>query len=263
MRPRWLAAGLAMTLWLAAGGVLAGSTSGGEPQFEPEQIVAFAKKVERAVAERGARVALISRVGRPRADLPDGIRYTHVGFVVYSMISTADGRVRPGYAVYNLYQDDARGDTSFLKQDYPLDYYSAVHTLEAGIIIPAPELQRRLLEVIFSDTYPGLHNPTYSAISNPFTSEYQNCTEFVLDVINAAVYRTDDPARVKAHVAAYFEPQPVNIGPIKLLLGSLFMPDIKLSDHAGSAIRTATFGSISRYMQQYDLADEVFTVSVE
>lgn len=239
--------------------VFAGSAAGGEPQFSAEQLVTLSKKLEREVASRGARVALVSRVGRPRSELPEGIEFTHVAFAVYSQITTSDGRVVPGYAMYNLYQSDETPNVSFIKQDYPLDYYAASYELKTGVIIPTPDLQRRLLKVIFSDTYEALHNPRYSAMSNPFNDRYQNCTEFVLDVMNAAIYETDDYKQIKANVEAYFEPQPVRVNALKLLLGSIFIADITTSDHSGP-VATATFGSIARYMQRHGLTDEVFTV---
>lgn len=240
----------------------AGSQSGGEPQFSGDQLVRLSKHIEQEIAARGALVAIISRVGRHPSDLPEGIEFTHVAFAVYSQITTEDGRTVPGYAMYNLYQSDEKPNTSFLKQDYPLDYYAAVYALKAGVIIPKPHLQARLLEVIFSDTYAELHNPRYSATSNPFNGDYQNCTEFVLDVLNAAIYRTGDYRQIKANEAAYFEPQPVAISPVKLFLGSIFVPDITTSDHPGP-VATATFWSIARYMQRHGITDEVFTVSVD
>ena len=248
-------------VWAAgtAYGMSGFSQSAGPPQFAPEQLVRFAKKVEREVAAHGARVALISRVGRSPRDLPPGIEFTHVGFVVYSRITTEDDKTLLGYAVHNLYQSADVPNTSYLKQDFPLDYYARVYELRAGVIIPEPELQERLLKVIFSDTYRNLHNPRYSAISNPAGHELQNCTEFVLDVMNAAIYRTDDLVRIKANIEAYFEPQPVNIDGFKLWLASMFVPDIALSDHQGPP-RTATFHSIARYMERHGMAEKVFFV---
>ena len=251
-----------LTVLLIPAPVFAGSAAGGAPQFKAEQLVALSKKLEREIAARRARVAIISRVGRPPGDLPDGIEFTHVAFAVYSKITLNDGRTVPGYAMYNLYQSDERPNSSFLRQDYPLDYYAAVQRLKAGIIIPKPELQKRLLKVIFSDTYRELHNPRYSAVSNPFNRKYQNCTEFVLDVINAAIYETGDHRQIKANIEAYFEPQPLAVSPFKLFLGSIFVPDITISDHPGP-VATATFWSIARYMQGHGIADEVLTVSVD
>jgi hypothetical protein len=70
----------------------AGGTASEAPRFAPEKIVAFAKKVEKTIAARGARVALVARIGRPPGEMPPGMRYTHVGFAVYSQITMKDGR---------------------------------------------------------------------------------------------------------------------------------------------------------------------------
>lgn len=247
-------------LVLSASSVLAGSSqAGGEIHYKPEEIIKFAKKVEKTLAQKGARVAIIARVGRPRNKLPEGISFTHTAITVYSQISTADGRKIPGYAIYNLYQRADEPNVSDLIQDFPVDFFAGVEVLEAGIIIPSPELQKRLLEVIVSPTYTDLHNPHYSVIANPFTLDYQNCTEFTLDVITAAIYETSDLKVIKANEKAYFEPQPVNVNPLKLMLGSMFAADVTTSDHPGSPV-TSTFTTIGKFLTKYNAASENLTI---
>lgn len=224
-----------------------------------ETIIGFAKKVERAMADEGARVAIVARMGRPLSDMPEGMRFTHAAFAVYSQITTADGRQLPGYAIFNLYQKDDQPNVSELVQDYPLDFFASVAQLEAGVIIPSPELQSRLLSVIASPVYASLHEPRYSLIANPYTLGRQNCTEFVLDVINAAIYQTDNIRQIKAHAQAYFIAQPVKISPLKLLLGSMFMSEVSTSDHTEAPV-TATFERIADYLQTYDPATKVLSV---
>ena len=73
-----------------------GSLAGGEAHFPIDDIIQFSKQVERTLAAKGARVAIIARVGRPPADLPEGMHFTHVSFAVYSQITTKDRRVVPG-----------------------------------------------------------------------------------------------------------------------------------------------------------------------
>ncbi|EAU54851.1 hypothetical protein SPV1_09158 [Mariprofundus ferrooxydans PV-1] len=238
----------------------AGSTAHAEPQFESGQIVSFAKKVEKVMAGKGARVFILARAGRPASDMPDGFEYTHVAFGVYSMIKTNDGRTLPGYAIYNLYQDDKRPDISHLVTDYPVDFFAGVYELKTGIIIPKPELQKRLLQVIASDTYRKLHNADYSVVANPYNSKYQNCTEYTLDVIEAALYQTDDVRLIKVNERAYFKAQPVKIPPLKLLAGILTMPDLKTTDQKGG-IQTASFTTIERYMSQYGLVQEKLVIT--
>lgn len=238
-----------------------GSHAGTEPaNFSAAEVAAFAKQVERTVAGQGARVFLIARQGRPADELPDGINYTHTAFGVYSSITMEDGSTVPGYAIYNLYQQADDPDVSELVVDYPAEFFAGAHALKAGIVIPSPALQQRLLEVITSDTYRKLHNPRYSVIANPFNSRYQNCTEHTLDVLNAAIYRTDDIDSLKRNASAWYEPQRIEVGPFKLLLGSLFVEDVASSDHDGP-IATATFTTISRYLETYDLVDQVMTIT--
>ena len=248
-------------LTLPLSSAFAGSSQAtGETHFKPEEIIHFAKQVERTLAGKGARVAIIARVGRVRDKLPEGINYTHVGIAVYSQISTADGRKIPGYTMYNLYQSAEQPDRSDLIQDFPVDFFAGVEVMEAGIIIPTPVLQKRILKVLVSSTYKELHNPDYSVIANPFTLDLQNCTEHTLDVITAAIYETSDIEVIKANEKAYFDPQPVNINPFKLLLGSMLVADVATSDHPDSPV-TSTFTTIGQFLTKYNAASEILTIT--
>lgn len=237
----------------------ASNQDGGNKYFTPEQILKFSKKVEKALAAKGARVAILARKGRPKSEMPEGMNYTHTAFVVYSTITTSDGRKVPGYAVYNLYQQDKNPDVSDLVMDFPVDFFAGVAELEAGIIIPSAELQKRLLEVIASPTYKALHDPHYSVIANPYTLGRQNCTEYVLDIINAAIYQTDDIEKIKANEKAYFVAQKVNVNPFKLLLGSMFSAEVSTSDQPDTPV-TATFETIGQYLEKYDKGVVMVTV---
>lgn len=240
-----------------------GSLAGGEAHFPIQDIIQFSKQVEKTLAAKGARVALVARAGRPAAELPEGMHFTHVSFAVYSQITTQDGRIVPGYAMYNLYQNGEHPDTSSLVQDFPVDFFAGVAQLEAGILIPSPELQKRLLNVITSDTYRQLHDPHYSAIANPFTLGRQNCTEHTLDVVVAAIYQTNDLKRIKASEKAYFTAQPVRVAPLKLLFGSMFSAEITLSDQPTTPPETATFETIARFLQKYDEGTQMLNLLPE
>jgi hypothetical protein len=243
----------------ATGFSSASSQAGEQAHFKAEQIISFAKKVEKTLATKGARVAILARMGRPQSELPEGMHFTHVAFAVYSQITTSDGRTVPGYAIHNLYQLDKQPDVSALVQDFPVDFFAGVAQLEAGIIIPSPELQARLLKTIASPTYAALHEPHYSVIANPFNLGKQNCTEFVLDVVNASIYETSDIKVIKANTRAYFTAQPVNVNPFKLMLGSMFSAEVSTSDQQGSTV-TATFEKIGEYLRKFDEGSQVWTV---
>jgi len=240
--------------------VTAGSSAGGNPVLPQAEVAAFADRVQRDLAARGAQVAIVSRVGRDPAVLPDGVNYTHVAFWVYSRITRADGSRGQGYRVYNLYQRDGELTRSDLVQDSPADFFANVFELDAGIIIPDPRLQRKLLAVIDSPTYEDLHNARYSVLSNPGNGTYQNCTEHTLDVIFAALYDTDDPLQIKANIAAHFTPQPIPVNGLQRLFAPVASAALNTDDHGGQ-VGTATFGSLARFVESHGLADEVYRIT--
>ncbi len=232
---------------LIASHVNAGSQSASGPVLPLEDVAKLSKKLEQYAAEHQARVLLIAKVGRPADELPDAIEYTQVSFAVYSSITTEDGRTVPGYAVYNLYQLPDKPTRSHLVVDFPLDFLAGAYQPRIGVLIPSKDLQERLLKIINSDSYSKLHNPAYSAISNPYSNKYQNCTEHVIDVLNAAIYQTDNIDQLKLNTKAHFEAQTINISPLKLLFGQFLMPELRTSDQKGK-IQSTTFESLARYL---------------
>ncbi len=224
--------------------------------FTADQIIEFSKQFEKALSEKGALVAIVARMDEPESKRPEGMRYTEVAFAVHSLITTSGGEKIPGYAIYALQQEEKRKDTSRLIQEFPVDFFSNAAVLEAGIIIPTPKLQQRLLNVINSPTYSTLHDPHFSLIANPYTLGSQNDAEHTLDVICAALYRTSNIKRIKANEIAYFKAQPVKINLIRLKLDSLFSSEMSSSDQPGSP-ETATFETIASFLQKFNKGSEV------
>lgn len=235
----------------------AGSSESNKPVLPLPEVATFTDGLERDLAARGAQVAIVARVGRDRTDLPAGIDYTHVAYWVYSKIERADGTSYFGYQAYNLYQLADDLTRSRLVQDSPVDFFSGAHALEAGVIIPDRRIQRKLLSVINSSTYAALHNNRYAVLANPRTGQFQNCTEHTLDVLMASLYDTDSPEQIKANISAHFDPQPIRIGGLKRLLAPAASAALTTSDH-GSTIKTATFGSIARFMSKHDLSVQIY-----
>ncbi len=267
---RVLIASCAMALSLVASltaPVMAQSSrSGATPEsIAPKTAAEFSKQIERALASRDARVALVFRTGRPQADLPEGIRFTHGAFWVYQDIVTDDGESRKGYAVYNLYAGgDAGGpnDRSALVQDFPYDFTAPMAEAKAGVIVLTPEMQRRVLNLMASSTYAALHQPNYSLVSNPHDLKYQNCNEFYLDVIASAAWETDDRTQIKVNLAEYFEPAEVKTNVFQRVFGPMVNDMVETDDHSGG-VRTATFLSIARFLETYKLSESAFELSYD
>jgi len=231
--------------------------------YTAPEAAAFAKQIERDLATRGARVAIVFRSGRPRDKLPEGIAYTHGAFWVYTDIIGADGKNYKGYAAYNLYQGDGKSlprDQSYLAQDFPLDFIAGNQTDDVGVIIPSPEMQRRILTVIASPAYEKLHVTSYSLVSNPLNAAHQNCTEFLLDVIASATWQTDDYPQLKADLTANFRPTLVRANIFARAFGPMFSASLKMDDQSGP-IRTATYESIAGFMRDNKLLKENYVLT--
>lgn len=253
-------AAVALGLAITPAIVTAGSSSAANPVLPVAQVTSFANQVEKDLAARGARVAIVARTGRDPSVLPAGVNYTHLAFWVFSDITYADGRRGQGYRVYNLYQRSGDLSASDLVQDSPADFFAAAYRLDAGVIVPAPTLQDKLLRVIQSPTYAALHNPRYAVLANPADTRFQNCTEHVLNVLMASLYDTSDSARIKANIAAHFEPQTIPVDGLQRALGGTVSAALTTADH-GAVVKTATFGSVARFMEKHRLTQRIYRMT--
>ncbi|MBR9825618.1 MAG: DUF2145 domain-containing protein [Alphaproteobacteria bacterium] len=238
--------------------------SGAEPitPFAIEDSADFAKQIERDLAAQGTRLALVFRSGRPREDLPDGIAYTHGAFWIYAEAQTVDGETHRGYAVHNLYHFAEDRRQSYLAQDWPINFVQGDVVGEVGVIIPTPELQRRILMLFASGAYRELHHPDYSLISHPHDLRYQNCNEYMLDVIAAAIWETTDRERLKRNLDAHFEPARLRTSLLERMFGPSVDDRIRLEDHSGT-IRTTTFSAIADFMIENGFADAAYEIQAD
>lgn len=250
---------IALMITPAAHAFDSGQFSPGNPELlSVEDAASFSKQIERTLAEKGARVAMVFRSGRSRDRLPDNVRYTHGAFWIYQDIQREDGEIIKGYAVYNLYHGD--GDSSpktvsRLEQDFPLDFTAGSYVDDVGIIIAAPELQRRMLQLIASPDYEALHVEEYSLISNAADPRFQNCNEFMLDIIAAAAWQTVDYRQLKANLGAHFEPTVIEASLLEWIFGPFADSRIRTSDQPGR-IETVTYESLDHFLAKYDMLQE-------
>lgn len=227
-----------------------------------EQAAVFAKQIERDLGAKGARLAIVFRAGESRDQLREGIAYSHGAFWAYSPITLEDGRTATGYAVYNLYRGDGKTlpmDKSYLYQDFPIDFIAPTGVDDVGIIIPSPEMQRRILAIMDSPTYRALHIVPYSVVSNPHNAKYQNCTEFMLDVVASAVWNTTDMRQIKTNLTAHFKPTVVQTSGLERMFAPMADASIKTDDQNGEIV-TTTFESLSAFMEANSLVQETYVL---
>ncbi|MGK0173636.1 MAG: hypothetical protein ACI9W2_005384 [Gammaproteobacteria bacterium] len=168
-----------------------------------------------------------------------------------------------GYMICTLSQRPDASQRSHLVNEFLAELFADVNVLEAAVALPTTDLQACLHGFIGTPQYAALHNPVYSAISNPWAVTFRNCNEFVLDVLHAAIYRRNDVGRLKAIARTYFVPHTLEVNPLRLFFGTLTLPDVHTIDHHDGELRMATYGSLVSYLEQCDLLAEQFVLRGE
>lgn len=229
--------------------------------FSPEDAGAYSKQIERELAAKGARVAIVFRTGRSRDRLPDGIDYTHGAFWVHQTIARPDGSTFKGYVTYNLFHGDGETlsrEQSYLAEEFPFAFVQSSAVEDLGVILLAPEVQQRVLSMIADGSYEALHDTDYSLIASPYDDRFQNCNEFMLDVIAAALWQTTDYDQIKANLTEHFDGTRVKVGFLARTFGPLADTRLKTRDHRGKPIITVTYASLAEFLMRNGYATETF-----
>jgi hypothetical protein len=234
----------------------------GVEKYGDEAIRNLTLKLNDELDHRHVNVALVARAGRLRSEMPKGINYTHVAFVVFEPVKTSEGTVSYAYTVYNLYQGaDGRDDRSYLKQDLTYDFVAGTAEPDIAVCVPNEVLQRRILAVLRSPAYRALHIPEYNIVANPWVDRFDNCVTHSLKICVAAIYQTDDRARIYRDIREYFHPTHVRLGPVQSL-GSNFIKGMSRADMDRSGLQTATYDSLKDFLAANGLMQESFRVTL-
>ena len=196
----------------------------------------FAAVVRDELAASEGGVALISRSGLDLARF--GIRYSHAALAWRH----DDG----AWSARQLYYacDEGRprifdqGTAGFVMgTDNPALGYISLVKLPAET---TPPLRRALLDPA---RVQHLLAGRYSANAYAFDLKYQNCNQWVVELMAAAWGELADGADLRARAqdwlrAAPYAPAPVDVGARWLMLGSIFVPLVHMDDHPPEAIRS-------------------------
>lgn len=246
LSPRRLARCLAACAALALAGAAHAGTSLASARFcdraqeltatEQDRLLRFAAVVREELAATEGSVALISRSGLDLARF--GIRYSHAALAWRH----DDG----AWSARQLYYacDEGRprifdqGTAGFaMGTDNPALGYIALVKLPAET---TPPLRRALLDPV---RVQQLLAGRYSANAYAYSLKYQNCNQWVVELLAAAwgdlAGGSDLRERAQDWLrTAPYAPAPVDVGARWLMLGSLFVPLVHMDDHPPEAIRS-------------------------
>lgn len=244
--PRRLARCLAACAALALAGAAHAGASLASARFcdraqeltatEQDRLLRFAAVVREELAASEGSVALISRSGLDLARF--GIRYSHAALAWRH----DDG----AWSARQLYYacDEGRprifdqGTAGFaMGTDNPALGYIALVKLPAET---TPPLRRALLDPV---RVQQLLAGRYSANAYAYSLKYQNCNQWVVELLAAAWGELAGGSDLRERAqdwlrTAPYAPAPVDVGARWLMLGSLFVPLVHMDDHPPEAIRS-------------------------
>jgi hypothetical protein len=223
----------AAALALAAGAAQAGSLP---PQAcdrshdlsatQQDRLLRFAAVIRQTLAASGARAALIARSGTDLSRF--GLRYSHAA------IALADGLASP-WAVRQLYYACSEGAPRLFDQGLA-GFVAGSDDTAVGyvsLLLLPDEAAAPLAEAALDKPRAlALLAARYSANAWPFSTRYQNCNQWVAELMAATVIGTHT-AREDAQAWLQREgyaPEPVQVSPLMLLAGH-FVPWLHFDDH--------------------------------
>jgi hypothetical protein len=260
--PRWRRAAAALALATAAAGAAAqssGPSSGfcdAPPAFsgaEQDRLLRVAAVVREALAASGTQAAIVARSGQDLARF--GMRYSHAG------ISLA-GSANAPWSVRQLFFacDEKRprlfdqGIAGFVlgTENAALGYLS--------IVLLPPERAAALARRALDDAQAlRLLAGTYSANAYPFDTRYQNCNQWVAELLASTWGELVDGEDLRARAQAWlreqgYEPARFDVGSPFIMMLGWFIPyvhslDHPLEDRAQSVYRVSMPASIEAFVR--------------
>jgi hypothetical protein len=238
-------AALALSLVCAAGAAQAGAVSqrfcgDGTPLTAAQQDVKlrFADAVKRELETSGARLAIVARSGLNLERF--AIRYSHAGI---SLKASENG----AWSVRQLYYACEEGRPRLFDQgmagfvsgtDDPARGYLSILLLprEAADELEAAALDRaRAMSLVAG---------RYSANAYPYATRYQNCNQWLVELIAAAWSRAPVENREDAQrwlAAQSYEPGTIELGNPLWLVAAAFVPWVYSDDQPSEEIAAARF----------------------
>ena len=197
---------------------------------DQDRVLRFAGIVKRELVQSGERVALVSRAGTDLSRF--GLLYSHAG------IALKDNPASP-WAVRQLYYacDESR----------PRLFDQGVAGFALGADAPGrghmslvflPEAEGALLETTALDKPFALSllAGRYSANAYAFGTRYQNCNQWVAELLASAWGRLDGQHAPREQAQAWLRTQGYTAGPVKvgshaMMFAGQFVPLLHVNDH--------------------------------
>lgn len=204
-----------------------------------EQSLQLAHRTMRELDASGAEVVLLARAGQDLSRYR--LRWSHVGWAY---------KDEAGWRVVHKLNQCGSASAALYRQGLAEFFLDDLHRLHAGVMLPRPDLQARLLPLLVDNRRVAqLHQPAYSMVAYPWAQRYQQSNQWALELLAQAMEPeavTRDRAQAWLRFKGY-EPSVLRIDALTRLGARVGSAHIAFDDHPDS----------KRY------ADRIETVSVD
>lgn len=207
-------------------------------------------------------VVLLARGGQDLTRY--GLRHSHLAFALREESGT--------WRVVHLLNRCKSGESRLYREGLANFIGESAQHADVRVGVFRPSLQRRLHEFLASSDVPKkLHEPRYSMVAYPFSTEYQNSNQWVLEVLAAAGSPDTNQASSRVQAQARLKQQGYKASRLHLKLherlGARFGIDhVAVEDHpAGERISgnysVVTVESVFDFLHQQNLLLQDYEVS--
>jgi hypothetical protein len=204
---------------------------------QQDRLLSFAAIAKRELESSGHRVAIVARSGLNLARF--GIRYSHAGI---SLAANPNGR----WSVRQLYYACDEGQPRLYDQgvagflfgtdDPSLGYLSIV-------LLPAPAAAPLEQAALDTPRALALLGDGYSANAHAYSTRYQNCNQWLIELL-AGAWGAGDGGRESAQrwlATQGYAPQPVEVNSRALMFAAAFVPWLRTDDHPSEDLQAMRF----------------------
>lgn len=252
---------LAALLVAAASAAQAGRSCEANPPSAAnvQRAMTLAEATAQRLDASGAQVVALARVGQDLSKY--GQRYSHMG------LAYRDGT---HWRVVHKLNQCGSAVAAVYRQGLGEFFLDDLHEYEAGFVVPAPEVQAKLLPLLADNARVAqLHTPAYSMVAYPWAQTYQQSNQWALETLalsqapNAATRRR---AQAWLELQGY-EPATLRLGPLTRLGARMTKANVAFDDHPNAKrfadrIETVTVDSVFRWLARSGLGGAVQVVRV-
>lgn len=222
----------------------------------------LAIKTREALDASGAELALVARVGQDLSSYH--LRYSHMAFV---WRDHPQGR----WLVVHELNQCGTAESALYNEGLANFFLDDMFAWDALVVLPSLALQARIVaQLKQAALLKNLHEPHYNMVAYPFSTQYQNSNQWVLEMLASAMSQTllVDRNMVQSWLKKTgYQPSTLRILALKRLTARLFKANVAFDDHPNGdrllgKIEVVSVESVANFIKQLDVESTTQVLSL-